>query len=352
MKLSVLQQRRLVKAFQQMILALDHGRCRNPNCIGSSYERGILSAHHIKLKSHGVDHSAENGILLCKGCDHAVHHGHGKRDERLSAREFMLQILNDLVDDPEYRWHAAHQVLRDRYETTNERNMMPETTEAKRVDSDMFAVYDSGDGTLLIDHPDADGVLVPTAVKSLPIPKQLTGMAFAIRNLEVDRDRQLAILKDQQDTIKMHIEAVNERAVHAIDSLKKMGSGLLDQLHGQGLAGTDAKKRPRLAIAGCGAWVTNTTQRASYDAKGWNDMDEDQQAEVALANKHLFKITQVPAREDVKPDRPAIIRALLRGDTVDGFAFIAEADSVVFKSEKGTGLPPVGMRETVDQAGG
>ena len=114
-KLSASKRRRLVEAFQQLIYNLDHGRCRNPNCVGNDYQRGILSAHHITYKSHGVDHRAENGILLCQGCDHVVHHGQGKGDERQSAKEFMRSILDALVDDPEYRWHAVHKVLRDRY---------------------------------------------------------------------------------------------------------------------------------------------------------------------------------------------------------------------------------------------
>lgn len=31
-------------------------------------------AHHIIFKSHGVDHSAANLILLCAGCHYRVHH--------------------------------------------------------------------------------------------------------------------------------------------------------------------------------------------------------------------------------------------------------------------------------------
>lgn len=352
MKLTAAQQRQLVREFQRTILWLDHGRCRNPNCIGTQWERGILSAHHIKFKSYGVDHSAENGILLCQGCDHAVHHGHGKGDERLSAREFMLQILNDLVDDPEYRWRAAHQVLRDRYETNDERNMMAEqTTEAKRADSDLFAVYALEDGTLVIDSPSPQtGELLPTAVGSLPIPKRLTGLAFAIRNQELHRDQQMAILKDQIATIRMHMAAVTERTDIAVGVLKSMGTMLLNQLHDQGLAATDAKHRPRLPIAGCGAWVTNT-KAAGYKTDDWDQMDKDARATASLEHKSLFSVEQVPAHSIVKPIRTKIIAALKAGAVVDGFELIEATDAVQFKIEKGTGIPPVGVVETDDKAG-
>lgn len=222
-------------------------------------------------------------------------------------------------------------------------------TEAKRVDSDLFAVYDIGDGTLVIDHPHPEtGELFPTAVGSLPIPKQLTGLAFGIRNAETSRDQQLAILKDQLATIKLHIEAVNERADKTVGQLSGMGAGLLDQLHEQGLTAVDAKKRPRLPIAGCGAWVTNT-KAAGYETDGWNNMDRDARADIALAHKDLFKVEMVPAQKVITPNRSEIIKAMKKGAAIDGFSLIEAVDGVKFKIEKGTGLPPVGM--TADKVG-
>ncbi len=104
--------------FRRLILLLDGNKCRNPNCLcnkNSSFIERIVSAHHIIFKSHGIDDSPENGIILCNLCHYAVHNGHGKGKDRLTGRQFMLKILDSLVDDPGYRWEEVHKTLKDRY---------------------------------------------------------------------------------------------------------------------------------------------------------------------------------------------------------------------------------------------
>lgn len=122
-------QRKQVQAkFRKRLIALDGEQCRNPfheQTIADLVALGVLTlptifrfiAHHIKYKSHGVDNSPENGIMLCQHCDWAVHHGHGsiKDPNRLMAHEFMLKILDALEDDPDYRWRQVHDKLRLKY---------------------------------------------------------------------------------------------------------------------------------------------------------------------------------------------------------------------------------------------
>lgn len=110
-------------AFRRVLVLLDGKSCRNPECLsrnndnGSFYSR-VLSAHHIHYKSHGIDNSPENGIMLCNLCDTAVHHGVKIDGVRLHARLYMLKILDSLVDDPSYRWAEVHEELKRRYDET------------------------------------------------------------------------------------------------------------------------------------------------------------------------------------------------------------------------------------------
>lgn len=213
------------------------------------------------------------------------------------------------------------------------------TEDRTMPDHDMFAVYDAGDGRLVIDQPDPKtGELIPTAISGLPIPKRLTGIGFTVRNAEMHRDQQLVILREQIGIIKMHQQRVNEVADKTINQLVGMGAGLLQQLHADGLAATDAKKRPKLAIAGCGSWVTNT-RAASLDNVEWSQLDEDAQADIAGEHRDLFQIVTITT---IKPDSIAIRKALEAGREIEGFTLNPAEDLVKFKPEKGTGLAPVG----------
>lgn len=105
--------------FREDIIALDGFACRNPQCLSvkgnDSFAQGWLIVHHIRYKSHQGPDTKENTITLCKRCEHAIHHGHGRGKNRLSARQYMLKILNGLVGAPDYRWGIVHEEYRKRY---------------------------------------------------------------------------------------------------------------------------------------------------------------------------------------------------------------------------------------------
>lgn len=214
---------------------------------------------------------------------------------------------------------------------------------------ELFAVYYDDNNRMVIDQPDPDtGELVPVPLSQLPIPKQLTGIGFAIRNAEVGRDQALDILKEQAGIIRQHMDRIKEQAARTIGQLTSMAAGLLKTLHDQGMAATDAKKRPRLVIAGCGSFATNTTVREGLDTSEYDKLAEDDQAAIALANTDFFVVEQIRI---IKPDRAAILAHLRKGGSLKGFTRNAAEDHVVFKVEKGTGVPAIGVTPTEEQAG-
>lgn len=202
---------------------------------------------------------------------------------------------------------------------------------------------------MVVDQPDPEtGELVPVPLSQLPIPKQLTGIGFAIRNAEVGRDQALDILKEQAGIIRQHIDRIREQAARTISQLTSMAAGLLQAMHDQGNAAVDAKKRPRLTIAGCGTFATNTTVREGLDTSEYDKLNEDQKAEIALANTDFFIVEKIQV---ITLDRAAILTYLRKGGTLKGFSRNAAEDHVVFKIEKGTGVPAIGVTPTEEQAG-
>ena len=108
--------------FRKRLIALDGECCRSPlhEELIKSLKLKVLQilyfiAHHIKYRSHGVNNDTENGIMLCQYCEHAVHHGVGKGENRLTGRQYMLKILDALEEAPDYRWSEVHEELRKRY---------------------------------------------------------------------------------------------------------------------------------------------------------------------------------------------------------------------------------------------
>lgn len=114
-------------AFKRRVFALDGEQCRNPFhaqvikdliAIGLLFLPVILRfvAHHIRYRSkRGQVNHVENGIMLCQFCHHAAHNGHGKGEERVIGRVFMLRVLNALGGTPDDRWSKAREELRKRY---------------------------------------------------------------------------------------------------------------------------------------------------------------------------------------------------------------------------------------------
>jgi len=108
--------------FRARIVKLDGERCRNPLHGELMKSLGLkmiailrFMAHHIKYRSQRGKNTAENGIMFCQYCDHAVHHGVGKGEDRLAGRQYMLKILDALESASDYRWSEVHAELRKRY---------------------------------------------------------------------------------------------------------------------------------------------------------------------------------------------------------------------------------------------
>jgi len=115
--------RRLQAEFSRIVTLFDGKECRNPDCLcrkkratgqEPTFIERIITAHHIIFKSQGGAYTAENGINLCNLCHEAVQSGHGKGDDRLTGHQFMLKILDSLIDDPGYRWGDVHEQLKRR----------------------------------------------------------------------------------------------------------------------------------------------------------------------------------------------------------------------------------------------
>lgn len=105
-------------AFRRRVAALDGELCRNPSClsVNGAGKIRLFTAHHIRYRSkRGAVNHVENGIMLCQECHYAAHNGHGKGDDHVCGRVFMLRVLNALVGASGYRWGEVHAGLRRRY---------------------------------------------------------------------------------------------------------------------------------------------------------------------------------------------------------------------------------------------
>lgn len=93
--------------FTEGVLAADRGRCRNFLRVHNGYNTGGIEAHHIIYRGSLALDSVENGISLCADCHRRVHNGH--RD--MSGRAYMLWIIDQLKDFPDFRWAQARAEL-------------------------------------------------------------------------------------------------------------------------------------------------------------------------------------------------------------------------------------------------
>lgn len=94
---------------------LDGHKCANPNCKAKDnyyalYQ--ILSVHHIIKLSETVIDELWNLITLCAMCHHYAENGINTKDKRLTAREFMLWVLENKKNEPNYRHAEAEERLR------------------------------------------------------------------------------------------------------------------------------------------------------------------------------------------------------------------------------------------------
>lgn len=213
---------------------------------------------------------------------------------------------------------------------------------------DLFSAYVDETGRLVMDQADPKtGELVPVPIGELPTERALVGLGYAIRNVQMSTDQQLAILDEQIGFLQMHRQRVTERSDNQSRFLQERAAMLLNILKEEGKVPLDKQLRPAMTIPGCGKWAILTTQRASLDRSDYDAMSEDQRTEIALAHKDLFRIVKVLT---IKPDARAILKQLQAGQAIDGFAVNPSVDGITFKPETGTGLPPVGTK-TISQDG-
>lgn len=72
-----------------------------------------LTAHHIVYKSHEENDNVSNGLTLCLNCHKIAHEGftNPQTRERITAHEFVCNILESWTDSVKYRWDVAHERL-------------------------------------------------------------------------------------------------------------------------------------------------------------------------------------------------------------------------------------------------
>lgn len=101
------------RRFQEEVLALDN-RCMDLGCECHKQSNPVLGGHHINPKGRGVvDNSVENGITLCQfGAHIRVTKGHQKNGVRVSAAQAMIDILEQHLGKPHWRWDDAYALLR------------------------------------------------------------------------------------------------------------------------------------------------------------------------------------------------------------------------------------------------
>ena len=71
------------------VLRMDNFQCKNPNCNAYADNK----PHHLRYKSHGGTDDPGNLITLCSVCHTKAHRGGDWRGKRVSARQFILNIL-------------------------------------------------------------------------------------------------------------------------------------------------------------------------------------------------------------------------------------------------------------------
>ena len=103
------------KRAQEEVLLLDFYTCMDLTCKCHEKLNPLLGGHHINPKGRGVvDNSMENLITLCNYVAHIrVTSGYDDEDgNRISAAQAMINILEQHIGKPYWRWDGAYVLLR------------------------------------------------------------------------------------------------------------------------------------------------------------------------------------------------------------------------------------------------
>jgi len=98
------------RQLQEVVIARD-GRCMNKLC---SVMHPSLAGHHIKFKSQGGSNNPEWSISLCRQCHKCADEGgvYDQGQPRLTARQWMIAVLESWKDDPCFIWGDALEYLK------------------------------------------------------------------------------------------------------------------------------------------------------------------------------------------------------------------------------------------------
>ena len=98
-------------SFRVAVMIADGG-CMDKTCPcnngGHCYR---LEAHHIHYRSQNGPDTVDNGITLCQIAHNKVHNGVTLNGHRISGHDYMLSVLRQHKDSPDYRWAEAEKWL-------------------------------------------------------------------------------------------------------------------------------------------------------------------------------------------------------------------------------------------------
>lgn len=112
LKKKITKKRTFVKpSNRKLAIALDEYKCKDCGAPINLNNSGD-GAHHIIFKSEYIDDSLENLITLCFSCHRFAHDGYRKDGHKLSARDYIIELLKDLQNMPNFRWGRSLELLK------------------------------------------------------------------------------------------------------------------------------------------------------------------------------------------------------------------------------------------------
>lgn len=113
-KKKIVKKRRYIKHInRKKAILLDDCKCRNCGKSVHPESNNGDGAHHIIYRSEYTDDHLYNLITLCFTCHRFAHDGtKDEKGNRITAREFVLSLLEDLQDSKSFRWQESLELLR------------------------------------------------------------------------------------------------------------------------------------------------------------------------------------------------------------------------------------------------
>lgn len=98
---------------RKLAVTLDDYKCRNCGTTVHPENNNGDGAHHIIFKSEYVNDNLNNLITLCFSCHRFAHDGYNSyTGERLTARQFIIILLEDLENKENFRWGESLEALK------------------------------------------------------------------------------------------------------------------------------------------------------------------------------------------------------------------------------------------------